>query len=57
MDAFASIYNLQCGIDLNKILGQTHHSVANRSRKFNGFAAMLMKRERSISYISGYNEV
>ncbi|TEA37823.1 hypothetical protein DBR06_SOUSAS1410042, partial [Sousa chinensis] len=42
--------DLQHGVDLNKIPGQAYHRVANRSRKLNGFAATLVKREPSISY-------
>lgn len=45
--------DLQHGVDLNKIPGQAYHRVANRSRKLNGFAATLVKREPSISYTQG----
>ena len=49
--------DLQHGIDLNKTPGQAYHSIANKSRKLNGFAARLVKREPGISYIQGYTEV
>ena len=49
--------DLQHAIDLNKTPGQAYHSIANNSRKLNGFAARLVKREPGISYTQGYTEV
>lgn len=36
--------DLQDGVALNKILGRAYHSVANRSRKLDGFTATRVKR-------------
>ena len=49
--------DLQDGVALNKILGWAYRSVANRSRKLNGFAATQMKRQLSIPPTHGDTEV